>query len=493
MNKVFLWSDLHISHSRAYSFDSQDGERKMRPFKDMYECEKTMVDNYNSIVGDNDKVYFLGDIFLNKDRAGILKFMKKGSKHLVMGNHDNKGDITFYREFFDKIYGVLYLPKIKCILSHMPVHSYFLGPQDYLQGQTRFDYNIHGHCVSIDTEILTIQGWKSYKDLIIGEEVYSLNSNLELEKDIVVDKIIKTSNENYVINSKGLNMNLTKDHNMLLGNYRKDKLELRSVEKALESNILYIPRTGIYKNTGINLSNELIKLYIYLAADGNIKNETKLCRLVVKKDYKIKAFKDCLNNLNITYKQYPQKDGSLSLNFYMPEELYDYNIKGLDKKLKNCNQEQAEVIFQSYIITDGNRNLIFTSKKEEVDILQHMFTLNGYLTKLGIRVCHGFSKKESYQLSVSRKTFTQTKNNLFSFDNSSNLYWCPTIKNNHNFIARYKGSIFITGNCHDHHVLTAEGTKDYRYLNSCVEITNYKPVEFEELISINKSIIINKK
>jgi len=44
------------------------------------------------------------------------------------------------------------------------------------------------HCVSKDTEILTINGWKNYTSLNLEEEIFSYN----LEKDCIeIDKIIK--------------------------------------------------------------------------------------------------------------------------------------------------------------------------------------------------------------------------------------------------------------------------------------------------------------
>jgi calcineurin-like phosphoesterase family protein len=144
--ETYFWGDQHFRHSNAYKFPSKDGDRKMRPFNTMEECELLMVENYNKIVKDDDIVYFLGDVILDKKGAQILSFMKKGAKHLILGNHDNKGDVSFYRQYFDKIYGVLYLPKLKSILSHVPVHNSFLGPQDYLEGEVRFEYNVHGHC-----------------------------------------------------------------------------------------------------------------------------------------------------------------------------------------------------------------------------------------------------------------------------------------------------------------------------------------------------------
>ena len=45
----------------------------------------------------------------------------------------------------------------------------------------------------------------------------------------------------------------------------------------------------------------------------------------------------------------------------------------------------------------------------------------------------------------------------------------------------------IQGHLHDNHIkLPNSNIKDMRYLNTCVEVVNYKPVTFDELISINK-------
>lgn len=138
-------SDLHLGHKNIYKFTSSvDSTRPMREFNEMEECERVMVENYNRVVGDGDIVYFLGDIWFDKKHADVLTQMKKGSKRLVLGNHDNKGDIANYRKYFDKVHGVLYLNKLKAIASHMPVHPRFLGYEEY-SGTCRFTHNIHGH------------------------------------------------------------------------------------------------------------------------------------------------------------------------------------------------------------------------------------------------------------------------------------------------------------------------------------------------------------
>lgn len=143
MSIIRYWSDLHLGHDNAYKFASyRNPKERMREFKCRAECEELMIKNYNEIVKTNDIVYFLGDICFNKDSLKLLKRMQKGSKRLIMGNHDNKEDVKTYREYFDKIYGVLYFNKIKAIGSHVPLHPKIFNKSN---GESRFLYNIHGH------------------------------------------------------------------------------------------------------------------------------------------------------------------------------------------------------------------------------------------------------------------------------------------------------------------------------------------------------------
>ena len=65
MSKKFYISDLHLGHNNIIRLDN-------RPFKNMTEMETTIINNWNSVVSDNDQVYILGDMFWNNDRA--LKF-----------------------------------------------------------------------------------------------------------------------------------------------------------------------------------------------------------------------------------------------------------------------------------------------------------------------------------------------------------------------------------------------------------------------------------
>ena len=80
--KILYISDLHLGHGNCIRFDN-------RPFADVDEMTRVIIENWNRKVTDKDHVYLLGDVAY-KDVGnvhGVLEKLK-GHKHLVIGNHD---------------------------------------------------------------------------------------------------------------------------------------------------------------------------------------------------------------------------------------------------------------------------------------------------------------------------------------------------------------------------------------------------------------------
>lgn len=73
-----------------------------RPFDNINEMNETMIKNYNSVIGENDEVYFLGD-FAQCPINDILTVLLKlnGQKFFILGDHDKQ--IYLCRSYFNKI------------------------------------------------------------------------------------------------------------------------------------------------------------------------------------------------------------------------------------------------------------------------------------------------------------------------------------------------------------------------------------------------------
>jgi calcineurin-like phosphoesterase family protein len=132
MPSVFLYSDPHFGHQGVCRFMRNDGVTKLRPWDTAEEMDEYLVKVYNERVKPNDKIYFLGDIVINRRALSTLSRLN-GDKVLIRGNHDIFKDED-YTPYFRSLRG--YHVMNGMILSHIPVHAESLG---------RFGVNVHGH------------------------------------------------------------------------------------------------------------------------------------------------------------------------------------------------------------------------------------------------------------------------------------------------------------------------------------------------------------
>lgn len=132
MSEVFVIGDTHFGHQNILSFEV-DG-KPLRPFDSLLEMHMTIIENWNNIVGPNDKVYHLGDVAWSK--AGLrLMGLLNGKKRLIRGNHDLM-KLSMYREFFQEVYGVRQINGVW--LTHIPMHESCME-------ERRAKLNVHGH------------------------------------------------------------------------------------------------------------------------------------------------------------------------------------------------------------------------------------------------------------------------------------------------------------------------------------------------------------
>lgn len=131
MPNIFLISDTHFGHRNIINFTRKNGE-SLRPFKNVDEMDDTLIKNWNSIVGPQDKVYHLGDVTMNAKSLNLL-YNLNGTKILIKGNHDTQ-KLAYYLPHFKDIRGSHELDGL--LLTHIPVSE---------TQKIRYRGNIHGH------------------------------------------------------------------------------------------------------------------------------------------------------------------------------------------------------------------------------------------------------------------------------------------------------------------------------------------------------------
>lgn len=134
MSDIFLIADTHFGHANVLTFKKDNGELLRPGFHHITEHDEYLIECWNSVVKDQDKVYHLGDIgFKSFTALSLILSRLNGQKILIKGNHDNF-KLSQYQQYFKDVRATHILDKF--VLSHVPVHPECL---------TRWDANIHGH------------------------------------------------------------------------------------------------------------------------------------------------------------------------------------------------------------------------------------------------------------------------------------------------------------------------------------------------------------
>lgn len=63
----YFISDLHFGHFNIIRYDN-------RPFNSVDEMDKVLIDNWNSVVSDDDTIYILGDISWHNEEKTVQIF-----------------------------------------------------------------------------------------------------------------------------------------------------------------------------------------------------------------------------------------------------------------------------------------------------------------------------------------------------------------------------------------------------------------------------------
>lgn len=115
---IYFTNDLHFGHLNIIKYCS-------RPFLNVEEMDKTLIDNWNRRVNKNDTVYILGDFIKNGDCKTINNYLLQlnGSKILILGNHDDYIRKNYKLLDFSHVgdYEELEIENKQIILFHYPI------------------------------------------------------------------------------------------------------------------------------------------------------------------------------------------------------------------------------------------------------------------------------------------------------------------------------------------------------------------------------------
>lgn len=277
------------------------------------------------------------------------------------------------------------------------------GKTDLSILQEAFDYNlknsdrdnvelfnvlIHGDCGCYDeqTDVLTKEGWKSWKDVTNEDYFASLSKKGELEYH-KAKQIIKKQYSGKMVGwkNRAIDICVTPDHNMLLKSGR-----IVPANQLKGTNVYPIPRTAKNWNAKNLVTPAFAKLMGIFLADGFVqrsKGKPNVIIICAKKQRKRDYFESVIKENNL---HYTKNEVKLYICNSVEAQKFNHFGKSFDKfvpnEIKNSGKDVILAFLEAfgqgdgYLCNDGHYRY-YTSSKRLADDLQELLLKVG---KLGV-------------------------------------------------------------------------------------------------------------
>lgn len=316
-------------------------------------------------------------------------------------------------------------------------------------------------CLSEDTEILTLDGWKRYNEVEIGDSIYTFNiHNGEIEPKLVTYVFRKEySGIMYNLKNRSQSQLISPNHRVVRKVFNTEKYRLDRIEDLLSySSPLIIPVTGENKNPDYPISDEELKILSWILSEGSIEREgSHRVSIYQSKETHPENYEEIiqlLEDLNFEYSVKEQHSlGKCEHIRLKPKsskaihELICAKIKKFTGYLYRLSKRQARLFLETYLKGDGwtekFRKRIIVTEEEAKDFITAIAVLAGYNFNVKKRKMGGISKKLQYII-----TLTETKaDHIMKIEKIEyrGIIWSVNTENE-TVIARRNGQVFITGN-----------------------------------------------
>jgi len=442
----------------------------------------------------------------------------------------NQGELTIFN--LQKEISIL---KKQIIIDYICNRLFYLRRMNEIPPFLLIIEEAHQFCLSEDTEILTNNGWKKYKDIKVGELAFSFNpktNTLELNE---IERIILKEHNGELIklfNSNSIDALVTPDHRVLC-NYRttgkKRKWCWSSNKFVLAKNLpntIRIPLVAkMDSKTECEIDDDLIKILGWIITDGSIHyfedkkyfsyeiSQSKVKREILTEmtDIVKRRFPDVSiykrKREDETFKRseenvfYFKKKASQEINSWLSNDAH--RIPRIF--LENASLSQLKILFNAMV--QGGGNIQFSKKgyKYITFYVGKNEKLADDFQELCVRL--GFSAIKSYiqqnnqtKVLVSfKRKFAHIRNK--TTENYSGKVWDITIKNSA-FVARRNGKVFYTGNCPEaaqskalsKHIIETIAREGRKFM-ACLCLISQRPKKLSTTVlsQANSKMILNIK
>lgn len=313
-------------------------------------------------------------------------------------------------------------------------------------------------CVTEDTEVLTVNGFKKYNELSVGDLIYTWHDGT-LEINDVKHVLVKEYSgklQSYI--GRGYDQTVTPEHHVLCKKFNKNEYVLKDSKDIFDSKTPYSLPVR-FKSSSLDaseLTDEQIQLAAMMYADGTIEFRKGSV-------HKVKIFKSsrrfgnelimsCADALKLKYSIKQKKKGfSECLNeytFYGDAARYIVDLIGsksnVHERFLNMSYDQSKLFLNTWMKFDGSvdRYMIQYDNDDIRDALQHIAIRAGVCTY--VIKCDKRHQKSTNYVSIRRvDTVCPTERTETEY---SGIVWCPSVENG-TAVFRRNNKVFISGQC----------------------------------------------
>lgn len=143
--KRWATADEHYNHAKIIEYCN-------RPFIDLREMNNDTINNHNSVVGNDDIVYHVGDFAFGRfeDIKRIVDRLN-GIHILILGSHDDLKPFTYVKAGFQSIHTSLQLSNI--VLAHDPAVATVARQTTFLCGHVHGLFQIAGNVINVGVDV----------------------------------------------------------------------------------------------------------------------------------------------------------------------------------------------------------------------------------------------------------------------------------------------------------------------------------------------------
>ena len=281
-------------------------------------------------------------------------------------------------------------------------------------------------CLSDDTEVLTKNGWKLFKDVSLDEEILTMNpETFELQYIKAVDKIDKPYKGPMIeFDGKDINFSVTPDHKMFV----KTNKGFKFIEaKEINSKTIF-KRSGVWKGKRVEyfyIDKMKIKMDAWLEFMGwylsegsarKTKDKHYIVTITQKKKENLKRIENCLSKLPFHYRKVKRQNNGGFNYIISNKQLAEYLLQFGHSKdrfvpqyIKELSQSQIKIFLNAFRLGDGSTHkgsvVYYTSSKKMADDLQELLLKigkAGIIKKLTLKDRKIYDYKNGKKLSKPR-------------------------------------------------------------------------------------------